>query len=252
MTTDRYYYYPSKETALERCRAYIVYQLRGRKRPVKIRGRRPAGPAVTISYEAGAGGHQVAHLLAGILQTTEPAKAAQWTVFDRQLVDEMLSEHHLPKEMGMLMPEDRRSYVQDVLDDLMGLRPPSWVLEPKIAETVLHLADAGHVILVGRGASIITERMPNVFHIRLIGSLPKRIERMQALEKLTPEEAARRVRNEDRGHVRYARAHFHTRPTDEHLYHLMLNTDQIPIPDAARVIADAALGFFQREMEPVA
>ena len=103
----------------------------------------------------------------------------------------MLSEHHLPKELGLLMPEDRRSYIQDILDDLMGLRPPSWVLEPKIAETVLHLADAGHVILVGRGASIITERMPNIFHVRLIGSLPKRIERVQTLQKLTPQEAAK-------------------------------------------------------------
>ena len=90
MNTDDFEYYPSKETTLERCRAYIVYQLRGRKRPLKTRGHPPAGPAVTISYETGAGGHEVAHQLAGILQKTEPAKAAQWTVFDRQLVDEML------------------------------------------------------------------------------------------------------------------------------------------------------------------
>lgn len=249
MNTDDFEYYPSKETTLERCRAYIVYQLRGRKRPLKTRGHPPAGPAVTISYETGAGGHEVAHQLAGILQKTEPAKAAQWTVFDRQLVDEMLIEHHLPKELGLLMPEDRRSYIQDILDDLMGLRPPSWVVQPKIAETVLHLVDAGHVILVGRGASIITERMPNVFHVRLIGSLPKRIERVQKLQKLTPQEAAKFVRNEDRGHVRYARVHFHTRPGDDHLYHLILNTDHIPGPEAARIIAGAARGLFQRSRE---
>ena len=198
MPTREFDYHPSKETALERCRAYIVCQLRGRKRPLKTRGHRPAGPAVTISYKAGAGGHEVAHRLAGVLQMTQPARAARWTVFDRELVDEVLAEHHLPKELGLLMPEDRRFYIQDILDDLMGLRPPSWVLEPKIAETVLHLADAGHVILVGRGASIITERMPKSF-IWLIGSLPKRIERMQGLEKLTPQAAAKAVRNEDRG-----------------------------------------------------
>jgi hypothetical protein len=216
---------------------------------LKIRGRPPAGPAVTISYEAGAGGHEVAHLLAGILQKTEPAEAVKWTVFDRQLVDEMLAEHHLPKELGMLMPEDRRSYIQDVLDDLMGLRPPSWVLQPKIAETVLHLVDAGHVILVGRGASIITERMPNVFHVRLIGSLPKRIERVQRLNGIAPNEAAKLIRNEDGAHARYARIHFHIRPGDDHLYHLILNTDHIPIPEAARLIADAARGFFRRGMD---
>jgi Cytidylate kinase-like family len=250
MNTAGFESYPTHETALERCRAYVAYQLRGRKRPLQRRAHPPAGPAVTVSYEAGAGGHQVAQQLAAVLQKSESPRAARWTVFDRQLVDEVLTEHHLPKELGLFMPEDRRSYIQDILDDLMGLRPPSWVLEPKIAETVLHLADAGHVILVGRGASIITERMPNIFHVRLIGSLPRRIERVQKLQHLTPREAAKAVRKEDQGHIRYARARFHARPGDEHLYHLIINTDHMPLAEAARVIADAARGYFQRSMAP--
>jgi len=45
---------------------------------------------------------------------------------------------------------------------LFGLRPPSWVLVPQVAETILHLADAGHVILIGRGAAVVTRAMPNV------------------------------------------------------------------------------------------
>ena len=75
------------------------------------------------------------------------------------------------------MPEDRRSYIKDVMEELVGLRPPSWVMASQVAETILHLVEAGHVILVGRGASFITARMPNVFHVRLIASLPKRVER---------------------------------------------------------------------------
>jgi cytidylate kinase len=246
MPGDAISYYPTGETALDRCRAYVVAELRRSKRAGRRGGARPGGPAITISYETGAGVHQLAPRLAELLQKAEPAGAARWTIFDRQLVDEVLAEHHLPRELGSLMPEDRRSYIRDVLDDQMGVRPPSWVLAPKIAETVLHLVNAGHVILVGRGANIITQRMPNVFHLRLIGSLPERIARVQKIRQLGPQEAARFIRAEDRAHARYAQAHFHSRPSDDHLYHLIVNTDQLPIPEAARLVADAARGFFRR------
>jgi hypothetical protein len=249
MSSDAQDFYPTGESALDRCRAYLASELRRRKRPLKPRRPPPAGPAITIAYEAGAGVHQVAPGLAAVLQKAEPARGARWTIFDRRLVDEMLAEHHLPRELGRLMPEDRRSYLQDVLEDQLGVRPASWVLAPKIAETVLHLADAGHVILVGRGANIITQRMPNVFHVRLIGSLPARIERVQRLSKIGPREAARLVRDEDRAHARYARAHFHASPSDDHLYHLILNTDEIPVSEAARMIADAATEYFRRTMK---
>ena len=88
------------------------------------------------------------------------------------------------------MPEERRSYIQEVLEDQMGVRPPSSVLAPMIAETVLHLVSAGHIIVVGRGANIITRRMPNVFHVRLIGSLPQRIERLRQMQQVNAAAAA--------------------------------------------------------------
>jgi Cytidylate kinase-like family len=235
-------YYAGKEAALDRCRAYVLAQLVYRKRPARSRG----GPAVTVSYEAGTGAHELAPRLAQRLQQSEPRKAIPWTVFDRQLIDQVLAEHHLPKELGSIMPEERRSYIQEVLEDQMGIRPPSWVLAPKIAETVLHLVSAGHVIVVGRGANIITQRMPNVFHVRLIGSLPQRIERMRQMHGVSATEAAKLVQDEDQAHRGYAQAHFHIRPGDDHLYHLILNTDDIPVSEAARMIADAAHGFFRR------
>jgi cytidylate kinase len=115
---------------------------------------------------------------------------------------------------------------------------------PKIAETVLHLADAGHVILVGRGANFITARMPNVFHVRLIASLPKRIERVRTSHGLTSEEATAFVRNEDRSRSRYVKEHFHKYVDDDLSYHLILNTDHISSADAAQLISEGARRCF--------
>jgi cytidylate kinase len=150
----------------------------------------------------------------------------------------------LPVKLAQSMPEDRRTYIDDVMDDLFGLRPPSWVLVPQIVETTLHLADAGYVILIGRGAAVVTARSPNVFHVRLIASLDKRFERVRQQRGLTAEAAAAFVHKEDRGRERYVKANFQTRLDDDLLYHLVLNTDRIPCPAAASLIAEAARRSF--------
>jgi len=87
--------------------------------------------------------------------------------------------------------------------------------------------------------------MPNVFHVRLIASLEKRIERVQKLENLAPKEAAKFIAKRDRGRGRYVKAHFHTRVDDDLNYHLVLNTDLMPLSDAAELIADGARRRFR-------
>jgi hypothetical protein len=235
----------SRETDLRRCRSYVAYWLSEQKEPSATRRWPPPGPAVTVSQQTGAGAHEIALRLAALLQAREPKGSAPWTVFDRQLVEKVLEEHHLPTRLANLMPEDRRSYLDDVLDEIIGLRPPSWELVPMVIKSILHLADAGHVILVGRGAGFVTAKMPNVFHVRLIASLPRRIERVQQLETLSPKEAAKFIAKSDRGRGRYVKAYFHNRVDDDLQYHLVLNTDRIPPPDAAEVIAEGARRCFQ-------
>lgn len=232
-----------KQAELEAWRSYILSQLEAGRQPPPADGW-PPGPAVTISYQTGSGAREIAERLVGVLQVAEPKGIVPWTVFDRQLVEKVLEEHELPKALAKFMPEDRRSFIQDVMEELVGLRPPSWVMVPKIAETVLHLANAGHVILVGRGANFITARMPNVFHVRLIASLPKRIERIQIINGLTPAEATKFVKDGDRSRSRYVKEHFHKSVDDDLFYHLTLNTDRIPLADAAQLISDGARRCF--------
>ena len=92
--------------------------------------------------------------------------------------------------------------------------------------------------------------MPNVFHVRLIASLASRIQRVQKLENLTPKEAAKFVTGSDRGRGRYVQAYFHGRPDNELLYHLVVNTDLVPPPEAAEVIAEGAWRCFRSKESP--
>jgi len=245
MLTDELTAVSSTRTDLDRCRLYLDYQHEHPKRPSAEGVWPPPGPAITISPQTGSGAGEIARRLAAILEGEEPKGRAPWGVFDRQLVEHALEEHHLPKTLAKLMPEDRRSFLDDVVDEILGLRPPSWELVPKIIKSVLHLADAGHVILVGHGAGVVTRNLPNVFHVRVVASLPKRIERVQKAENLSRKEAAKFIAKRDRGRGRYVKAYFHTHVDDDLHYHLVLNTDLMPPPDVAELIAYGARKCFR-------
>jgi cytidylate kinase len=143
------------------------------------------------------------------------------------------------------MPEDRRSYLDDVVDEIIGLRPPSWELVPILIKSILHLADVGHVVLVGRGAGLVTRNMANVFRARLIASLENRIARVQKVESLSPKEAAKFIDQKDRGRGRYLKAYFHAQADDDLHYHLVLNTDPMAASDATQLIAEGARRCFR-------
>ncbi len=237
------------KAALDKCHTYLVKQLEERKTPLARGRRRLPGPAVTISRQTGCGAHEVAELLAAELQAGGPTGVCAWTVFDRQLVEKVLEDHDLPRKLARYISEDRRSFLQDVTEELLGLRPPSWKLVPQTVETILHLVEMGQVIIVGRGANVITARTPNVFHVRLVAPLAQRVEYVQKADQLTARQAAELVAREDRGRARFVKAHFNARVDDDLLYHLVLNTGRLSYADAAALIADGARRHFQSEME---
>lgn len=233
-------------STLERCNAFVLQHLLLRLKGGPVPSPDLAvGPALTISHQTGAGEHEIAERLAKLLQVDEPKGSVPWTVFDRDLVEKVLEAHNLPQSLAEFMPEDRRSMIQDTIDELFGSRLPSWSAVPQIAETVLHLAHAGHAILVGRGANVITANMPNVFHVRLIASQANRIARIRQTNRMTQEDAAAFIKKADRAHGRYVKAYYHVSAEDDALYHLIINTDRVACPDAAWLIAEAARRCFQ-------
>lgn len=203
-----------------------------------------SGPAITLSRQAGSGGHTIAGKLASYLDQHGPPGNCPWTVFDRELVQKVLEDHHLPKDFARFIPEDRRPYFDEIVEEVLGLHPPSWTLVRQVTETILNLAELGRVILVGRGSHLITARMPNVFHVRLIGSLEQRIVHVMEFYQLTRTAAVEFVRKTDRARVAYLKKHFQTDIDDDLQYHLVVNTDRIPYADAVELIGAAALRHF--------
>jgi cytidylate kinase len=234
---------------LEKCLSFINCHLQPAGSQPRVAEKRTYC-AVTISRAAGSGGHSLAEKLAQALQKEESQPGQTWTVFDRNLVERVLQDHNMPARMEKFMPEDNVSEVADIMDELFGLHPASWELVRKTSETILNLAAVGNVIIIGRGANVITSRMEHVFHVRLIGSLEKRVKRLQELNQLDYHGALQLAEREDLARQRYLKQFFSKDIKDPLLYDLVINTDRVSLDAAAQMILLALGGQIPSHSAP--
>jgi cytidylate kinase len=220
--------------------SYIDSQMQPAPGAVQV-PRQAHAPAVSLSRQTGAGGISVAETLAEILNARRPAGTRPWTVFHKNLLQKVLEDHQLPARMAEFMPEDKVSGIADAMEELLGLHPPSASLVRQTTETVLRLAEMGHVIMVGRGANVITAHLEHVVHVRLVGSLDRRLGRVQEYYHLDRRAALALIRRADVGRARYLRNYYDRDIDDPLLYDLTLNTDHLPVRKAAEMIGLAVV-----------
>ena len=225
---------------LEKCPALIASELQF-EGPMPPSGQVVPRPVVTISRQSGSGAHAVAEKLAAYLEAKAPDASFPWKVFDENLIRNVLAEHKLPRRFARYMVEDRASELPDLMDELLGTHPPFRELVHHTEETILRLAERGNVILIGRGANVITSKLSHVLHVRLVAPLEKRVEHIRRIRDLGKEAALESVLREDRGRRRYLKRYFGAEIEDPLLYHLVLNTGLISTGTAACMIGDMVL-----------
>ncbi|HET6577997.1 MAG TPA: cytidylate kinase-like family protein, partial [Gemmatimonadales bacterium] len=129
---------------------------------------------ITISRQYGAGGSQVAQLV---------AEALGWRVVDNELVEEVAARAGLPPEQVAQREERCLSFVERLARSLAAATPD--VFPPpgsavaiadlseaelvKITETVVEeIAARGKVVLVGRAAPAVLAREADALHVKLV------------------------------------------------------------------------------------
>jgi cytidylate kinase len=225
--------------SLESCFSFVNSHSVPADRSTVARVRR----AVTISRQAGCGAVIIAEKLARYLQEHSPADDPQWTVFDRELMDKVLADHNLPKYLAQFLPEDKTSQIENMLAEIFRVYPPPQTVIQQTAETLLQLAGLGNAILIGRAGNIVTARLPNVLHVRLVAPLADRIERICRDDRKSPDEARRFCLEEEQARARYLKTYYHADINDPLCYHLVINTSLVGWDHAARIIGDAVLSL---------
>jgi cytidylate kinase len=219
----------------EKCQAYIMSHT-GNQEPgeEKAPGRYPS---ITLSRETGAGAHTLGDKLADYLNARKGKAEPRWTVFDKNLVQQVLEDHDLPGYLEKFMPEDKSSHIKDAFGDWLGAHPPNWELMKHTQETIYRLARMGHTILVGRGANIITRDLPNILHLRLVGDLEHRVKRCMNYYQIGENEAMELIKKQDKARRRYLQAYYDREIDDPMNYHFVINVDRFTTDQLVKFIS---------------
>jgi cytidylate kinase len=197
----------------------------------------PAPPFVTVSRQAGAGGRALARGLAERLNEREPAADRPWTVWDRELVERVAAEHHIPESAVESLEGGgpRRTWLDELA---LAISPTDtsrqldeFQVYRRVAQTVRTLARAGRVVLVGRGGVYATRDLAGGVHVRLVAPFEHRVAHTARQANVPEREAADEVRRTDREREALHRRYWPGRALLPEVFTITLNTADVEDED---------------------
>jgi len=199
------------------------------------------GPCITISRETGTGADKIGMELIDFFQSYWNEYYAPWTLFDKNLIEKVLEDHHLPQTLSQYFVEDKLSELKSTVNELLGLHPNTWILVNKTSNTILQLAQMGNCIIIGRAGNIISGKLKNSFHVRLVANIEKKIPYIMETYNLSESEAVDYIKKEDLARKNYLKKYFKKNVEDPLLYNLVLNTSSLSFKEAAEIIGKVVL-----------
>jgi len=192
----------------------------------------PAEPFITLSREAGAGAWTLAQKLVESLNADDPG-GRPWTCWDRELVEKVCADHHLSKELIDSLEDTSHSWLGDFLGSLSFSDSQPLMDEARaynrVAATIRALAQAGRVVIVGRGGVFITRRMPGGIHVRLVAPLEYRIGFMAQLLNLSADAARVRVREMERNRSAFYKRYWPGESLSAETFTMTINTAMVDL-----------------------
>lgn len=226
--------------AYEKCKHYINLHSSESKNKKEI------FPCITISRLTGSGSYDVSKNLIEILQLRTKDSENPWTYFNKDLITKVIEDFKLPKVFTRYIVEGKYNHISDAVSELLGVKPSEWTILHKTTEIILQLARYGKTIIVGRGSTVITSKLPNSFHVRLVSPIENRIKHVQSAYNFTKREAIDYIKQEDERRRKYLKSHFFRDADDPTLYHLTINTGLLSYEESAMLIAEALIKKFPK------
>lgn len=201
--------------------------------------------AITISRTYGSGGGEIAARLAHRLN---------WQLIDHQIVAEVAHRLGITAEEAEAHDERVEGFIARVLNSMQLSSPellntipvsavPSALQEDAYREALHYVvetaANAGHAVIVGRGAQVLLANRRDVLHVRVVAPLPERIIYVARREGLNEADARARIQLKDRDRLRYLQTQYHIDPDDPLLYDLVINTAVLDLDTAVGLICSA-------------
>ena len=108
-------------------------------------------------------------------------------------------------------------------------------------EEILRLAQQGNVLIKGWGAATLLRDLPQVISARVCASMDFRLRvLMDRLGIKDPAVLQAQIERHDAARVRTMKVYFNVEQEDARLYHIVLNTERLPVDACVKTIAEIA------------
>ena len=202
-------------------------QLAGKKVPAKVQI-----PVITVSMEPGSGGSIIAQKI---------AERLEFDCFNRDIVEKIAKTAEIRGAVVNSLEKERLSGVKDFISSLMEdqyIHPDTYLKH--LLVVISTIAKHGRAVIVGRGANFILPA-EDIFSVRIIGPLKKRIREVALTHRVTTEQAKRRVIQRESRRKAFVRHSFNTEISDPSHYDLTINTGKMSIESAVEAVIGAVM-----------
>lgn len=198
---------------------------------------KPLKPAVTISREFGCEAYPMGELLR---QELEKRTGESWALMDKALLDEVGKNHNLSEQVLQALGEKNH-----FLDEFLSTFSPRWKSDRDyyrlLCRQIIALAEEGNVIIVGRGAAQVTQRMKNCFHFRMYASQGFKVTSIAKRLGLERHDAETLIVRRQKERDKFIRDFLDRDPYDLSAYHLVFNNDRNSAAMTAHTICEYLL-----------
>lgn len=174
---------------------------------------------ITISKQSGSLGDEIAEHLAKKLEI--PLITRRWAM--KEWLPEIATRHELH-----MLEESAGFYLNQSSDGIS--------FAEYLVNKLIDFVDDQPAVISGMGSQVIFAHQPDALHIKIMGSMEGRTQRMMETNNLLRQDAERIIEMTDRKRKRYLTTLFNMDWSDPLLYHMTLNTDYLTINEAVSVL----------------
>jgi cytidylate kinase len=190
-------------------------------------------PTITVSRQAGSGGHILAPRL---------AKDLGLDFFDQEIIQAIADNAHIRTSVVRTLDEKSVSAIESMFSAITG-EQHLWRYEylDHLVKVIVAIGKHGHAVILGRGANFILPQ-EDILRVRIVAPLEVRIKNTAAWLNLSLAEAKKQVLKVESDRIAFIRKYFNVDIDDPVNNDIIINTKNTSI-DAAVDIVKAALKF---------
>ena len=188
---------------------------------------------ITISRQVAALGDEIADAL---------AKKMGSKFVDRKYIEKRIVELGFPEEKMKKYDERKPGFFASLVKDRDEYLD---YLQTAILET----AKDGNCVLIGRGAFVVLENVPNLIAVRFVAKDEIREDRLMKEFDWNKKQAQGRISESDENRKGFHKNFFNIDPDDPSNYHLTLNTGLLDVEESSDAIAKLCKSLITDEKE---